>query len=95
MNLKEIRYRLFQLKDQAEREVEIPELPEDFKESFEEQDAFRGWINFGVKWDVDEKDPWKIVKRKKSIEEEWNEVLLEKVPEIPASVLNGMPVEDN
>lgn len=55
-------------------------MPEGFVESFESQDKFRGWGAFGKTWDVSDADPWTIIFRDKSIDEEWNEVLLAKVP---------------
>ena len=76
----DIRYKLFSLKSEAERGVEIPALPEGFRESFEEQEAFRGFINFGVTWDVSENDPWKVIPLDRSHLEVWNEVLRSKVP---------------
>ena len=77
------------------------EVPEGFKESFEAQDNFRGWVNYHVTWDVFEDDPWKCVLLKKSQEQEWNETL-EKVcpvltPEgkiVPAEEWNKRSLED-
>jgi len=91
MNRRNIRYLLRRIKtysdtkdnDSAET-VKYPKLPTGFKKSFEEQPRFRGWMGYQVTWDVDESG-WNIVFLNKSLEEQWNELLTEKVPEL----LNG------
>lgn len=93
MNRSEIRYLLFKLNANAEGGTELTKLPTGFKESFDSQANFRGWLNFGVTWDVDENDPWKVILREKSIEAEWTELLLEKVPELPLT-FDGAPFKD-
>lgn len=80
MTRSEIRYICFTLFSEAERGKEIPPPPEGFKETFESQEAFRGWLAFGVTWDVDEDDPWKAVPRECSLLEEWHRELMRKVP---------------
>lgn len=80
---RQIRYLLFRLRTQEIGGAKAPtKLPRGFKKSFTEQPKFRGWASFGVTWDVAEKpdSPWTIVFRDKSLEQEWNEVLIEKVP---------------
>ena len=71
------------LKAKAEhgRELDV-EVPEGFIESFEDQDNFRGWINYHVTWDVDKDDPWKVVIRKISLAAEWQRELIKVVPVI-------------
>ena len=71
------------LKAKAEygREIDV-EVPEGFIESFEDQDNFRGWINYHETWDVDKNDPWKIVIRKISLAAEWQKELIRVVPVI-------------
>lgn len=56
------------------------DIPKGFKESFENQKFFRGWINYHVTWDVDEEDAWKVVPRGLSLEEEWHKQLRKVVP---------------
>jgi hypothetical protein len=88
MNRRQIRYLLARIRSQATGVCEdVPEMPEGFKETFESQDAFRGWIAYTVTWDVDETDPWKVVTLKKSLEDEWQEKLNEVVPELPLELL--------
>ena len=58
------------------------ELPEGFKESFENQKHFTGWINYHVTWDTTNEDPWTIYPRKKSLEAEWHAELIKHVPVI-------------
>ena len=83
MNRRQIRYLCARCKSEAEGFAEKPELVEGFLETFESQPNFRGWMGFGVSWDVDVNDPWRIVLRDKSIEDEWHEVLEQVVPELP------------
>lgn len=70
--------------------VEFPDrkfnlkLPVGFRESFESQDNFRGWLNYHVTWDVTREDPWTIYLRKKSLIAEWHEELARVVPVINA-----------
>lgn len=85
MNKKQIRYLCSRIRTEAEGFAEKPELPQGFMETFESQANFRGWMGFGVTWDVDPKDPWKIVLREKSIEDEWNGILEKVVPEFPVA----------
>ena len=59
---------------------ELDELPEGFKESFEEQQYFKGWINYHVTWDVAEDDFMKVVPLKESRVAAWNRQLAERVP---------------
>lgn len=82
MRRSDIRYKLFTLQTEAERGVEVPPLPEGFRESFETQEHFRGFINFGVTWDVDDDDPWKVVPLEMSHLERWHETLRNIVPVI-------------
>jgi len=58
------------------------ELPEGFKESFENQPEFKGWINYHVTWDVSDSDVWKAVVLKKSRVAIWHEQLRKRLPVI-------------
>ena len=82
MTRSEIRYALFSLKSKAEGKEEIPPLPDGFEEGFSAQERFRGFINFGVTWDVKEDEPWTIESLDKSHLEVWNEELKAVVPVI-------------
>lgn len=59
------------------------EYPEGFKESFERQKHFRGWINYKETWYIDEdKDPWKVIPLERPLVDEWHEHLKTIVPVI-------------
>jgi hypothetical protein len=84
MTRKQVKRFLALLKAQSEytdREFGF-EVPDGFKESFESQFFFRGWINYHVTWDVDKKDVWKVINRKISLEAEWHRELIKVVPVI-------------
>jgi hypothetical protein len=83
LNRRQIRYFLRRLRSKEESGVELPELPEGFRKSFEGQDKFRGWLNYQKTWDVDDSG-WSIIFLDKSLEEQWHEILLQKVPELPS-----------
>ena len=78
---KTIRYQLYRLKGEAEgRCSNLSE--EGFKEIFEEQRLFDGWRNFSVSWDVAMDDPYRILHRTLSVQEEWNDVVKAKFPSV-------------
>jgi hypothetical protein len=84
MTKKEVKRLLALLKAQAEypdREIEI-DLPEGFKESFEGQKYFRGWINYHETWDVNAADVWVVIPRKVSLTAEWHRELARVIPVI-------------
>lgn len=64
-----------------DRKIEI-DIPSGFKESFESQPAFRGWLNYHVTWDLDRDDPWVIIPRTESLVAEWHRELIRLVPVI-------------
>jgi len=72
---------LLKAKAEYKKEIDV-EVPEGFIESFENQDNFRGWINYHETWDVDKDDPWKVVIRKRSLVAEWHRELSRVVPVI-------------
>lgn len=80
---RQIRYLLRRIRTKEESGINLPKLPKGFRKSFEEQDKFRGWLAYQVTWDVDDSG-WNIVFLDKSLEEQWNETLMEKVPELPS-----------
>lgn len=67
--------------EKPEKEI-IFEVPEGFKESFENQKNFRGWINYHVTWDVTREDPWVVRLRTISLVAEWHRELIKLVPVI-------------
>ncbi len=83
MTRQKVKRLLALLKAKAEYDKEIDvEVPEGFIKSFEDQDNFRGWINYHVTWDVDKDDVWKVVLRKISLAAEWQRELIKVVPVI-------------
>lgn len=85
MNVKKIKRFLALLRAEVElnRIHKDIKYPEGFKESFEKQEHFRGWINYQVTWYIDEfNDPWKVILLKRPLVEEWHDVLREFVPVI-------------
>ena len=78
---KEIRYQLYRLRTEKEGKC-ASESTLEFREIFESQDFFGGWLNFGVTWDVAFDDPTRIVHKVKSEQEEWDEVVKAKFPQI-------------
>ena len=86
MNRRKIRYLLRRIKsnvdskaDASQPTIKLPKLPKGFKQSFEEQPRFRGWMGYQVTWDVDDSG-WTVVLLDKSLEQQWAELLEEKVP---------------
>jgi len=89
MDRRQIRYFLRRIKtnvdsrnDPDRKVIALPKLPKGFRKSFEEQPRFRGWMGYQVTWDVDESG-WTIVFLDKSLEQKWEELLLQKVPSLP------------
>jgi hypothetical protein len=66
-----------------DRNIKI-DLPNGFIESFENQPAFRGWLNYHVTWDINREYPWKVVSRKESLVAEWHRELIRLIPVIEA-----------
>ena len=80
---KAIRYTLFRLKKKEDEGVPI-RTPAGFKKFYSDQKWFDGWENFGVTWDVGDPldpkdrgsdDPFEVVARYQSVNEEWDEVV--------------------
>ena len=91
MDRRSIRYLLRRIKSNEDTStnpdvdvIDLPELPDGFRESFEKQERFRGWMGFQVTWDVDDSG-WTIVFLDKSLEQQWIDLLNEKVPEFPSN----------
>ena len=79
----EIRYICSRLLTESGGGDAAPETTKEFLEIFEGQKFFTGWSQFGTSWDVDLKDPYKVVYRQFSIHEEWEATLRRVVPELP------------
>jgi hypothetical protein len=83
MSRKQIKRILALIKAEVEHDRDFNlDLPERFKESFEGQKHFKGWINYHVTWGVSKKDAWKVVPLKKSLEQEWHDELEKVIPVI-------------
>lgn len=84
MDYKQVKRLLALLKAQVEhpeRDIQV-DLPEGFKESFENQKYFRGWVNYHETWDVTKADPWTVIPRRVSLVTEWHQELVKVVPMI-------------
>ena len=85
MDVKQIKRFLALLKAEVElkREHTDIEYPQGFKESFENQTSFRGWINYKETWYIDEEnDPWKVISIDRPLLEDWHDELRKVVPVI-------------
>lgn len=82
MTGQQIKRLLALLRATAEGKVNHFDVPVGFKESFESQVDFRGWVNYHVTWDVDPDDLWKVVALEKSLEQQWHDDLEKVVPVI-------------
>lgn len=85
-----IRYICFRLKTESEggpkasqTDTGVMSHVAEVKEHMEPQDGFGGWEKFGVTWDVDQISPWVVVRRKTSLETEWNKVVAKNARELP------------
>ncbi len=83
---RELRYRLYRLKNQNQVDIE-----DGIATFFEGQAEFDGWHNFGETWDVGLEGSfpnghWVAVKRKKSVMQEWEEVVSKHVQEFPVNI---------
>ena len=85
LDVKKIKRFLALLKAEVEldRVHEGIEYPEGFKESFERQKHFQGWINYQETWYIDEEnDPWRVIPLKRPLVEDWHDTLRKFVPVI-------------
>lgn len=80
-NRKKIRYQLYRLRTESEGKC-AANSDKDFKDIFEKQSFFDGWGNFGTTWDVAFDEPTRIVHRLLSEQEEWDELVKAKFPQI-------------
>ena len=78
---KKIRYKLYRLRTESEGKC-ASDVDDDFKEIFENQDGFDSWRMFATTWDVSMTDPRKVVSRALSEQDEWDNVVRSKFPQI-------------
>ena len=52
------------------------------KDAIEKLENFESWETFAITWDISIPEPLTLVKRKWSIQQEWNAVLTKVVPEL-------------
>jgi hypothetical protein len=78
---KKTRYQLYRLRTEAEG-LGASASDAEFAQVFESQEGFRGWRQFAVLWDVAMDDPTRVVSRDLSEQEEWNNVVTSKFPQI-------------
>lgn len=88
LSRREVRYRLYRI--QSGKTVNNKD---GLKQFFETQVHFDGWHNFGVTWDVGKEGVfpeghWIAVKRKKSVLQEWEEIVAKHVQEFPTKEPN-------
>lgn len=78
---KKIRYSLYRLRTESEGKC-ASDVDDKFKKSFEDQKGFDGWRAFATTWDVSFDDPHRVVSRAMSEQEEWDNVVASKFPQI-------------
>ena len=78
---KKVRYELYRCRTEAEGKCGASP-PKGFKAKFESQPFFGGWRFFGTSWDVSFEDPYRIVHKDKSEQEEWDDLIRAKFPTI-------------
>ena len=71
---KNVRYQLYRLRTESEGKTSSDSTKE-FKQKFESQSYFDGWRMFGTTWDVAFDDPYRIVHKTLSEQEEWEELV--------------------
>ena len=75
----------------VEREP-LEEAPSGIKELYEDQPAFNfagGWLTYGVKWDIDRRDPkgiGKILPLDESLWDSWHHVVQANAKELPEKI---------
>lgn len=77
---KKLRYHLYRFYTEAIGGAVATGSPEELKKHFESQPLFDGWRFFGITWDVAMDDPMRVVHRDKSVAEEWEEIIRNKIP---------------
>lgn len=78
---KKVRYNLYRCRTEAEGKCGAS-TEDGFRDKFESQDLFGGWRFFGTTWDVAFDDPYRIVHKDRSEQQEWDELVAAKFPQI-------------
>lgn len=79
---KVVRYKLYRLRTEAEGKSGAQEIDKQFRTQFESQPEFKGWRFFGQLWDVSLVDPYVVVGRDFTEQEEWESIVRAKFPQI-------------
>jgi len=59
--------------------------PTGLRKDFENNPHFGGWEGFGVTWDVDKEDPYRIVPLRHSLDTQWNTEMSSSARDLPGS----------
>jgi len=78
---RDTRYKLYTIRTCVGKALPITESAE-FLQNFQTQLGFDGWDKFAITWDVSLNDPFKVVSRKFSEIEEWENTVKAKFPQI-------------
>lgn len=78
---KDVRYRLYRVQKEKEGKFRS-DADEDFVKHFEKDPNFGGWKWFGFNWDVRLDNPWVCIHREKSLQQEWDDVVQAKYPQL-------------
>lgn len=78
---KKLRYHLYRLRTEA-LGGPASAAPTELKKKYEETEGFGEWKNFAETWDVAFEDPYRVVHRDTSEQEEWKALMLAKFPQI-------------
>lgn len=79
---KDVRYKLYRLRTEAEGKSSASDVSDDFRKHFENQPFFKGWKFFAALWDVSLLDPMQVVARDHSEIEEWEAIVRAKFPQL-------------
>ena len=82
LDRRKVRYFLYSLRSIETGKKAPADLPKELASQIESQDGFDGWKNFANTWDVALNNPYKVVSRRFSEEEEWDRVVQAKFPKI-------------
>lgn len=77
-----VRYKLYRLRTEIEGKCSAPDIGQEFRSRFEKQPLFKGWRFFGSLWDVALADPYLVVARDHTEQEEWDQIIRSKYPQL-------------
>jgi muconolactone delta-isomerase len=78
---KQVRYMLYRIQTEALGGPAADDT-DNIKEKFESLPMFGGWRFFGITWDVAHDDPFRVVSRDHSVQDEWEAVVASKYPTV-------------